>query len=584
MARILTLSLLSIYLTTFAAAASIVYVTDLSIFTLLAPCAQTAISYNIFSQTYSACGEAPTDLQSCICTKNNNFAAISTSISNSISYSCGSSASDDQTSAAAVLSQYCTPEATVNFPTPTANVVTQYATDIPAFSNMAPCAQSGVSYAISSMSSLCPEAASLMAPCICSKNDNSARVSRSIASLVRYSCSNAADVTSAGEFYNAYCAMNKGTTAFPQPSGPPGDMTYYITALSQYSSLAPCAQSGMSNAMYSLTRYLCPEGPKALASCMCMKDGVTNLVTSTLTSDIKYYCSSTASEDVSSALAVMDFYCKAAKGEVVATVAESIAQTYPTAKAGTGSGTSGPQPTGTGNDSSDGSLSGTLKESKGPSIGLIVGGIVAMLGAITFAGLVAFMLYRRRKRAAQPRFPIASTMGTPQMTGPPELGGTMLSTLPPKSPSVSMSQVSSPPRPDTVSPVSAYSSAYAPPSMGAELSGEGYTPPVPEMPANTNGQLQPVGQQMPSELQGHAGMQYGQSLPLPPELQGGGYFMPLGQTTLAEAHGQPIHQMPSGPQPAYQAPGQQRAELPGMGWHAGSTPGFSELDSGTGRR
>ncbi|GKT57958.1 hypothetical protein ColTof4_09937 [Colletotrichum tofieldiae] len=551
-------------------AASIVYVTDLAIYTLL-----TALSYNIFTQTYSACGEAPTDLQSCICTKNNNLAAVSTSLSKSISYSCGSTASEDQTSAAAVLSQYCNPDATVAFATPTTNIVTKYATDIAEFTNMAPCAQSGVSYALSSMASLCPEPASLMAPCICTKNDNSARVSRSVASLVRYSCSNAADVTSGLAFYDAYCAMNKGTTAFPQPSPPPGDMTYYMTALSQYSSLAPCAQSGISNAMYSLTRYQCPEGPKALASCICLKDGVTNLVTSTMTSDIKYYCSSTASEDVSSALAVLDFYCKAARNEVVATVAESIAQTYATAQAGTGSGTTGPQPTSTSSSAAGSSPNSNDTSSGGPGVAAIVGGIVAVIGALSIAGLVAFLIYRRRRKS-QPRFPISSTIGPPEMTGPPELGGTMLSTLPPKSPQMSVSQTGSP-RSDTISPISNSTSMFTPPPLGAELHGQTRLPS--EMPANSNSQLQPPGQHMSLELQGQ--QQYGQT-----HHTYKGYSEFQGNSPVAEAHGQPIHQMPSGPQPVYHAPGQQqqRAELQGMGWHAGPTPGYSEMDGTQQRR
>ncbi|KAK2005647.1 hypothetical protein LZ32DRAFT_623558 [Colletotrichum eremochloae] len=536
-----------------------------------APCAQTALSYNIFSQTYSACGEAPTDLQSCICTKNNNLAAVSTSVSKSISYSCGSTASEDQTSAAAVLSQYCNPDATVAFATPTANVVTKYATDIAEFTNMAPCAQSGVSYALSSMTSLCPEPASLMAPCICTRNDNSARVSRSVASLVRYSCSNAADVTSGLAFYDAYCAMNRGTTAFPQPSPPPGDMTYYMTALTQYSALAPCAQSGMSNAMYSLTRYQCPEGPKALASCMCLKDGVTNLVTSTMTSDVKYYCSSTASEDVSSALAVLDFYCKAARNEVVATVLESIAQTYATAQGGTGSDASRSQPTGTSPGATGGGADNNDTSSGGPGLAAIIGGVVAAIGGLSIAGLVAFMIYRQRKKARQ-RFPITSTVGPPEMTGPPELSGTMLSTLPPKSPQMSVSYTGSP-RPDTVSPVANSNSMFAPPPLGAELQGQGRLPH--EMPAS--------GQYMPPELQGQQQQlaHYGQT-----HYGQGGYSQPQAGSGVAEAHGQPIHQMPSGPQPVYQAPGQQqqRAELQGMGWQAGPTPGYSEMDVNQQRR
>ncbi|KAK1986959.1 hypothetical protein LZ30DRAFT_580992 [Colletotrichum cereale] len=514
MVRVLVHLWTTILLSRLAVAANIVYVTDLSIYTLLAPCAQTALSYNIFTQTYSACGEAPTDLQSCICTKDNNLAAVSTSVSKSVSYSSGSTASEDQTSAAAVLSQYCSPDATVAFATPTANVVTRYATDVAEFTNMAPCAQSGVSYALSSMTSLCPEPASLMAPCICSRNDNSARVSRSVASLVRYSCSNAADVTSGLAFYDAYCAMNRGTTAFPQPSPPPGDMTYYMTALAQYRALVPCAQSGMSNAVYSLTRYQCPEGPQALASCICLKDGVTNLVTSTMTSNIKYYCSSTASEDVSSALAVLDFYCKAARNEVVATVVESIAQTYATAQAGTGSETSRSQPTSTSTSAAGGGGNTNGTSSGGPGLATIIGGVVAAIGGLSIAGLVAFVIYRRRKKA-QPGFPISSTTGPPEMTGrPPELGGTVLSTVPP-------------------------------------------------------------------ELQGQQHQQHGQT-----QHSRGGYAQSQGGSLVAEAHGQPIHQLSSGPQPVHEAPGQQQqqTELQGMGWHAGPTAGYSEMDASQQRR
>lgn len=98
-------------------------------------------------------------------------------------------------------------------------------------------------------------------------------------------------------------------------------MTYYITDLPQYSSLAPCAASGLSYAVQSVrtplsyrwrlpltlpqqTWYLCPSGPQALASCVCLKDGMTNEVLKVITSSVKYECSSTALEDVSSAVAV----------------------------------------------------------------------------------------------------------------------------------------------------------------------------------------------------------------------------------------------------------------------------------------
>jgi hypothetical protein len=99
-------------------------------------------------QTSSLCGEAAPELQSCICTKNNNIVAVSSTLSTELSYSCGSTASDDYTSAFAVLSQYCNPSATIAFPTPTGAIVTEQITDIAAFSHLAKCAQSGLSYAV----------------------------------------------------------------------------------------------------------------------------------------------------------------------------------------------------------------------------------------------------------------------------------------------------------------------------------------------------------------------------------------------------------------------------------------------------
>lgn len=50
--------------------------------------------------------------------------------------------------------------------------------------------------------------------------------------------------------------------------------------------------------------YLCPSGPQALASCVCLKEGMTQEVLKVITSSVKWECSSTATEDVSSAVAV----------------------------------------------------------------------------------------------------------------------------------------------------------------------------------------------------------------------------------------------------------------------------------------
>lgn len=115
-----------------------------------APCAQSALSQNVQNQI-SSCGEGVTELQSCVCTKGNNYADISTAISSSLSYSCDSTATEDFTSANVVYSAYCTPDKTFDLPTPTANIVSEMITDMPLFSSLAPCAQSGLSIAVGRM-------------------------------------------------------------------------------------------------------------------------------------------------------------------------------------------------------------------------------------------------------------------------------------------------------------------------------------------------------------------------------------------------------------------------------------------------
>ncbi|EEY21754.1 conserved hypothetical protein [Verticillium alfalfae VaMs.102] len=208
----------------YATANDVQYITDLNLYSLLAPCAQSALSQNVQNQI-SSCGEGVTELQSCVCTKGNNYADISTAISSSLSYSCDSTATEDFTSANVVYSAYCTPDKTFDLPTPTANIVSEMITDMPLFSSLAPCAQSGLSIAVGRMSDKCPEAENQYAPCICTRNENSAAISDVIKSSVSYNCENTHDITSAQAFFAAYCAMNEGTTALPARSAPPGDLS-----------------------------------------------------------------------------------------------------------------------------------------------------------------------------------------------------------------------------------------------------------------------------------------------------------------------------------------------------------------------
>jgi len=70
--------------------------------------------------------------------------------------------------------------------------------------------------------------------------------------------------------------MEAGTTAFPSPSYLKGDVTYYITDLPSYSSLATCAQFAVSYEVMSLGNDGgdCPSAPLGFVSCACVKDQV----------------------------------------------------------------------------------------------------------------------------------------------------------------------------------------------------------------------------------------------------------------------------------------------------------------------
>src|SRR5438105_3471904 len=105
-----------------AVAVEVVFVTELDIYSSLAPCAKYAVSYNVQSLTYSKCPEDASALQACVCTKNNNLASIASDLAKSVSSSCGSTATEDQASASTVLSAYCNQDKPVTFPTATSPV------------------------------------------------------------------------------------------------------------------------------------------------------------------------------------------------------------------------------------------------------------------------------------------------------------------------------------------------------------------------------------------------------------------------------------------------------------------------------
>ncbi|KAK3303372.1 uncharacterized protein B0T15DRAFT_272618 [Chaetomium strumarium] len=563
MAQMLLTAILTLAVAS-ARAASIAYVTDLPLYSALAPCAQSALKYGVQTQTYSACPEDATALQSCVCTKNNNLASIKSKVSVSISYSCGSTASDDQASAQTVLSAYCNPDATVTFQSPTA--VTDYITDIPEFGYLAPCAQSALRHAVGTVTwDSCPTDAPGLASCACFKNQNSLVISQLINSEAKQSCSgHTVDISSAQAMFAAYCLMNNGTTSFPVPTNPPGDMTYYITDLPQFSSLAPCAASGLSYAIQSQTYRLCAEGPQALASCVCLKDtSMTNEMLKSITSSVKYSCDATASEDVSSAVAVYNMYCDAAAAKVTAAgVTNSVEQSYPASRAPAGPNQTGGSGTGTGSGSGSGSGSGnggsngdgsagsaegnSTSGSSGPSTGAIVGGVVGGIGGLALLGALIFFVMKRVRKGKSGALPVPDTANPANRPpgGPVGFGGkaelpsdSAAASPPPPSPSPSTLKVGAvPARGDTVSPVSDNTSSAKSPPNQAELSGQSTLyPPMPNRP-----ELLGQSAAAPPPPSPNASELYGQGSPSPnrPELQGQGAMYPPPPPNMSELQGQ----------------------------------------------
>ncbi|KAH7028021.1 uncharacterized protein B0I36DRAFT_146374 [Microdochium trichocladiopsis] len=594
---------------------SIVYVTDIEIYTSMARCAQSAVSYNVMSMTNSACGEAVTDLQSCICTKNGgaNSAAVSKGISSSISYSCGSTASDDLSSAMVLYNGYCNQASIGSFPKPTRPVSVQI-TDLPAMQDLPPCAASALSYAVMSMTyDLCPEDPSLLQSCVCSKNQNSLRVSQIINSSVKYSCSPiTADISVAQGVFAGYCGLGAGVTSFPVASPPPGQMTYYITALPQYSALAPCAQYGVSYGVMTNTYDLCPKDPAGLASCVCLKTGMPNIVSKIITSSVKYSCDSTATDDISSALSVWDYFCSAVKAEVSASVTESVSTAPHTGVLGGGGG-SMPSQTGTSNSGGNGgnggnggggSLGGSTGNPTGgntdperkPNIGAIVGGVVGGIAVVVLAG-VAIFFCMRRKNAANAQVDQAMAQNNllnnppPVVAASPSGGKSELdaSAVALRPGTAGSAHSGTPGIPTSISPVSASHTPelrphgpYAPP------------PPMPEMPAQYAYAQQP---QQPSKPELH-GQEYRPELygqqAFRPELQGQSTYYPQqppnGAQTVFSASSMVSPQSPAGSngwgQQVHEAPGSyhgqppQTAELQGQQWATQGPPQYYEMPGG----
>jgi hypothetical protein len=233
--------------------------------------------------------------------------------------SCGTTATEDVASASVVFSAYCNQETTVAVPSPSSGAVSKYITDLSAFSDLGPCAGSALSYVVQHLTGeKCPSGASALESCACTKDQISLAVSGSLSYYVTYSCgsTHSEDIASAQAVFAGYCGLGAGISSFPSPSALAGAVTYHVTDLPIYSSLAKCAQSAVSYPILAQTNRDCPSNPRSLVSCICVKDGNLDAASSGITSSVKYNCGSTASADITSALAVLDYYCSAGKGLV----------------------------------------------------------------------------------------------------------------------------------------------------------------------------------------------------------------------------------------------------------------------------
>lgn len=390
-----------------ASAVTTVYITDLPVYKALAPCATQAVSSVVQGLTNSVCPALVTQLNTCACAQDSNSASINSVISTGVLYYCGSTAVDDAKSASGAFSAYCNQATPVTTPTPTAGAVSNYITDLSAFSDLGPCAGSALSQAVQSLATAaygkCPSGASALESCACTKNQNSLAVSENINTQVSYSCgsTHTEDITSAQAVFAGYCGLGNGTSSFPTPTPLSGVVTYYITNLPIYSSLALCAQSAVSHPIQAQTGYNgdCPSDPRALVSCICVKDGNLIAASSGIKYSVSQNCGSTESSIITSALSVLDYYCSAGQGQVkpvgvtasVTTTSHGGLITNPTANGGTGANTA--TPTSIFGGGTTNTNSGLTKASFPVAA---IGGIAA--GAVVFIVLMLISAYRYRRR------------------------------------------------------------------------------------------------------------------------------------------------------------------------------------------
>lgn len=138
-----------------------------------------------------------------------------------------------------------------------------------------------------------------------------------------------------------------------------------------------------------------------------------------MTGRVAVNCGYSDKEPVYSAVDVLNYYCSAAEGKVVADITDTATESYPTASHGEGSGSGGAQQTGgSGNTDDDGGEGGSAM-SPGTIAGAVIG---AVLGVAIIIGAIFWFVRRRRTAAVG----AAGAVGveTPENYTKPELDGT----------------------------------------------------------------------------------------------------------------------------------------------------------------
>lgn len=302
------------------------YLTDFPPVSALAPCAASGFWWAANSLN-GDCNTAakPPAYASCACLKNQNSAFMASAISYQVTNNCGSTATDDVNSALSVFSAYCTaaqPAAAAATTTPTAATAPQI-TAIPGTSELAPCAAGAWYWAINSLASDCNinAAPTAQASCACLKDQNSAFVTKQLSIQITNSCGSTAtdDITSAYALFSSYCGYAKAvsTAATATATTPTSKSIPDLTNIPALTSLAPCASTGFYWAANSFSSDCnANAGPTGVASCVCQKDQNANAFATDISTQVGYYCGSTAIEDTNSALSVFSGYCDLVGGIV----------------------------------------------------------------------------------------------------------------------------------------------------------------------------------------------------------------------------------------------------------------------------